>query len=278
MTTDSAHRRGGAKCFLENNGKINCSNIIYEDESSWRKSRLQIDMMIKVLKNKIVNLKDIKKHLKDHRPHTVGEYEDSIEEDTVETSETPSTRKPHFHHHHRHHQQHLNHHNNSEFVERRRKVGNHSSEVISQLRLSSSIIKSDKNELPLIDNQINLQVLPVNVSLFNQSTSSRRMNRTHSLNQRRKSNYEEMAAFRAEHQAMFSTTKLPILNTLSTSADVDVPSKVKPNRSKTTRKPNPSETTATDLFSTTTETASHVVAISNELSSNFYIHTQTWLA
>ncbi|KAG5677028.1 hypothetical protein PVAND_006815 [Polypedilum vanderplanki] len=56
------------QCFVETSGKVNCSTIVYENEEAWRQSRLQIDMLIKVLKDKIGNLKDIKKHLREHRP------------------------------------------------------------------------------------------------------------------------------------------------------------------------------------------------------------------
>lgn len=276
-TTHIEHRRDGAKCFLENNGKVNCSNIIYEDENSWRKSRLQIDMMIRVLKNKIVNLKNIKRHLKDHRPHTIGDYEDSGEDDilnatTSEPSQPISQKPAHLHHHHRHHQKHNNMHpenTNSEWVGRRRKTGNHSSVDTGQ----TSIAKSDKNEL--IDNQITQLVLPDNATgLLLPSTSAtpstnRRPNRTHSLNHGRRTHYDEMAAFRAEHQAMFSTTNLPQLNAEISPVEVDASTRAKPNRSKSTRKPTTTEATDLDHSSTTTVEPLTNVAISNELSSMF---------
>lgn len=75
----------GAKCFVQPNGKVNCSNIIYEDERSWRKSRNQIDLLIQVLKTKIVELKGIKKHLKHNKPSILTDDEDdSSEEDSTE--------------------------------------------------------------------------------------------------------------------------------------------------------------------------------------------------
>lgn len=56
------------QCFVEETGKVNCSTVIYENEQAWKQSRVQIDQLIRVLKTKIMNLKDIKKHLKENRP------------------------------------------------------------------------------------------------------------------------------------------------------------------------------------------------------------------
>ncbi|XP_038115687.1 extracellular sulfatase SULF-1 homolog isoform X2 [Culex quinquefasciatus] len=96
----------GTKCFVTAIGRVNCSNVIYEDEHSWKRSRSQIDMLIKVLKNKLNDLKGIKKQLKEHRPSTFhpedGDEEEDEDDDTqsasVEldyelrmTSSTPST-------------------------------------------------------------------------------------------------------------------------------------------------------------------------------------------
>lgn len=75
----------GAKCFIEANGKVNCSDIIYDDEKSWKKSRFQIDLLIKVLKNKINDLKEIKKHLRENKPSHLKDYEEVVSvEDDVE--------------------------------------------------------------------------------------------------------------------------------------------------------------------------------------------------
>ncbi|XP_055913011.1 extracellular sulfatase SULF-1 homolog isoform X2 [Eupeodes corollae] len=63
----------GAKCFIESEtGKVNCSDVIYDDEKTWRKSRGQIDLLIKVLKDKINHLKDIKKQLKENKSMTAS--------------------------------------------------------------------------------------------------------------------------------------------------------------------------------------------------------------
>ncbi|XP_061398755.1 extracellular sulfatase SULF-1 homolog [Musca vetustissima] len=60
--------RVGTRCYIESqSGKVNCSDVIYDDEKTWRKSRSQIDMLIKVLKDKITHLKDIKKQLRESK-------------------------------------------------------------------------------------------------------------------------------------------------------------------------------------------------------------------
>lgn len=79
----SSSERHGAKCFIESNGKVNCSNIIYEDEKSWKKSRHQVDVLIQVLKNKIIELKGIRRHLKENKPK-------NITDDDFDLSETIS--------------------------------------------------------------------------------------------------------------------------------------------------------------------------------------------
>lgn len=97
-------RKFGAKCFIENSGKVNCSDIIYEDEKSWRLSRVQIDLLIKVLKHKISDLKDIKKHLKEHKPVHMKDYDEipSAEDDDYTKDTRPVLRK-------HNHQSHFNH-------------------------------------------------------------------------------------------------------------------------------------------------------------------------
>ncbi|XP_037955272.1 extracellular sulfatase SULF-1 homolog [Teleopsis dalmanni] len=58
--------RVGTRCFIESQtGKVNCSDVIYDDEKTWRKSRNQIDMLIKMLKEQITHLKDIKKQMRE---------------------------------------------------------------------------------------------------------------------------------------------------------------------------------------------------------------------
>uniref|UniRef100_A0A1A9UF31 Sulfatase N-terminal domain-containing protein n=1 Tax=Glossina austeni TaxID=7395 RepID=A0A1A9UF31_GLOAU len=66
--------RVGTRCFIESQtGKVNCSDVIYDDEKTWRKSRSQIDMLIKVLKDKITHLKDIKKQLRESKQQQLQE-------------------------------------------------------------------------------------------------------------------------------------------------------------------------------------------------------------
>lgn len=65
------------KCFVATGGQVNCSSNVYDDVKSWKRSRHQIDLLIKVLKKKISDLKDIRKHLKEHKPVSIKEdYED----------------------------------------------------------------------------------------------------------------------------------------------------------------------------------------------------------
>ncbi|XP_065365699.1 extracellular sulfatase SULF-1 homolog isoform X2 [Calliphora vicina] len=67
--------RVGTRCYIESEtGKVNCSDVIYDDEKTWRKSRSQIDMLIKVLKDKITHLKDIKKQLRESKQQQQGRY------------------------------------------------------------------------------------------------------------------------------------------------------------------------------------------------------------
>lgn len=71
------------QCFVETSGKVNCSTTVYENEAAWRQSRVQVDMLIKVLKKKILSLKDIKKHLKEHRPMNMTYDEDNYENSSL---------------------------------------------------------------------------------------------------------------------------------------------------------------------------------------------------
>jgi hypothetical protein len=83
--TDTTTRASTSKCFVERSGRVNCSSVA-DDEKLWRKSRVQVDILIKVLKNKINDLKEIRKNLKENRPiHVLEDDEDvsSLEEDTV---------------------------------------------------------------------------------------------------------------------------------------------------------------------------------------------------
>lgn len=74
---------GPVQCFVEPTGKVNCSTKIYENEQAWKKSRVQIDKLIRVLKHKITNLKDIKRHLKEHRPMNMTYDEENYENSSL---------------------------------------------------------------------------------------------------------------------------------------------------------------------------------------------------
>lgn len=84
------------QCSVEMSGMVNCSNNVYESEEAWRQSRTQIDMLIKLLKNKITDLKDIKRHLKEHRPMNVT-YDDEMYENfsvSLEEIDEMTTKAP----------------------------------------------------------------------------------------------------------------------------------------------------------------------------------------
>lgn len=80
------------KCSVATGGHVNCSSSVYEDEKSWKRSRHQIDLLIRVLKKKISDLKDIRKHLKEHKPV-------SIKEDYEDVNSKEEEEKHHHHHH-----------------------------------------------------------------------------------------------------------------------------------------------------------------------------------
>lgn len=110
LTLEKKHlnnTKGPVQCFVEETGKVNCSTIVYENEDAWRQSRTQIDMLIKVLKDKITNLKDIKRHLREHRPANMTSFYDDLTDDNLESSDELDVdeilrRKQHSKH--RHHQ------------------------------------------------------------------------------------------------------------------------------------------------------------------------------
>lgn len=68
------------KCFIEANFKVNCSDIIVDDHRAVKESRQQIDLLIKVLKNKINYLKDLKKALRDNRGSTLSNQDENDSE------------------------------------------------------------------------------------------------------------------------------------------------------------------------------------------------------
>ncbi|XP_058172454.1 extracellular sulfatase SULF-1 homolog [Anopheles ziemanni] len=92
-TGEGASTSGSAKrCFVIAADRINCSNVIYEDELSWKRNRLKVDQLIRVLKEKINTLKDIKRLLREQKPHGYrgedSEPEEDEEDDKDETIES----------------------------------------------------------------------------------------------------------------------------------------------------------------------------------------------
>uniref|UniRef100_A0A6B2EH51 Putative sulfatase n=1 Tax=Phlebotomus kandelakii TaxID=1109342 RepID=A0A6B2EH51_9DIPT len=148
-------KKVAAKCFIETSGKVNCSDIIYEDEKSWRRSRVQIDLLIKVLKKQINDLRDIKKHLKEHRPFNMKDYEEfdqiSGEDDfkSYDYSKIHSGEK--FSKHHRHNKSHHSHHVGHEFRRkphfRKEKVSKEDEEEQGPL-IDMAWYTTEKNEIP----------------------------------------------------------------------------------------------------------------------------------
>uniref|UniRef100_A0A182RDD7 Extracellular sulfatase n=1 Tax=Anopheles funestus TaxID=62324 RepID=A0A182RDD7_ANOFN len=69
-TSEGVEAYGGItkRCSVIAADKINCSSVMYEDELSWRRSRMKVDQLIRLLKDKINALKDIKRMLREHRP------------------------------------------------------------------------------------------------------------------------------------------------------------------------------------------------------------------
>lgn len=55
-------------CIVLSNGNVNCSNIIYHDPKTWRRSRNSIDAQIHKLRMQLDDLKEIRRHLKEKRP------------------------------------------------------------------------------------------------------------------------------------------------------------------------------------------------------------------
>ncbi|KAF5295052.1 hypothetical protein FQR65_LT10605 [Abscondita terminalis] len=55
-------------CVVLLSGRVNCSNEIYQDRKTWRQSRHYIDNEIQRLRQKLDNLKEIRRHLKYSRP------------------------------------------------------------------------------------------------------------------------------------------------------------------------------------------------------------------
>lgn len=164
MESRGGNRRFGAKCFIENNGKVNCSDIIYEDEKSWKLSRVQIDLLIKVLKHKISDLKDIKKHLKEHKPIHLKDYDEipSIEDD----DSRPLFRK----------------YNNQNNIE------NRTLENGEERQFETTLSETNKN-----------RYIEQKISFHSKINTTTALPRIHNLHQRQKGNRSHLNSFRQHH-------------------------------------------------------------------------------
>lgn len=58
------------ECKIEKDGRVNCSQIIYNDLKAWQTNRLSLEDQIRQLRTKLEDLKEIKRHLKITKPIT----------------------------------------------------------------------------------------------------------------------------------------------------------------------------------------------------------------
>lgn len=70
-------------------GEVNCSLSIYHDRKTWRRSRNNIDLQIQRLRQKLEDLKEIRKHLKKKRP-VPNAFDDFDDEELINFAQ-PST-------------------------------------------------------------------------------------------------------------------------------------------------------------------------------------------
>ncbi|CAH2268765.1 jg23787 [Pararge aegeria aegeria] len=56
------------ECKIEENGTVNCSQVIYNDLKAWHTNRLSLEDQIRQLRTKLEDLKEIKRHLKISKP------------------------------------------------------------------------------------------------------------------------------------------------------------------------------------------------------------------
>ncbi|KAH8326084.1 hypothetical protein KR067_001304, partial [Drosophila pandora] len=69
----TAGGKAGHRCYVDSvTSKVICSDVVYDDEKTWRTSRAQIDMLIKLLKDKIGKLKELKKQLRENNKHALA--------------------------------------------------------------------------------------------------------------------------------------------------------------------------------------------------------------
>lgn len=75
-----------AKCNVASNGIVNCTDLIYEDPKAWKNSRLKIEKQIRKLRDQLLELKEIRRHLKLKKPQWVLEH-DAISEESDDFEE-----------------------------------------------------------------------------------------------------------------------------------------------------------------------------------------------
>lgn len=56
------------ECKVEKSGRVNCSQVIYNDLKAWHTNRLSLEDQIRELRTKLDDLKEIKRHLKTTKP------------------------------------------------------------------------------------------------------------------------------------------------------------------------------------------------------------------
>ncbi|PSN47730.1 hypothetical protein C0J52_04607 [Blattella germanica] len=69
-----------AGCMVSSSKNVNCSSAVYEDLPTWRTSKNNIDGAIRKLLAQVEALKEIRRHLRQKRPHDVTSYDASHEE------------------------------------------------------------------------------------------------------------------------------------------------------------------------------------------------------
>lgn len=79
-------------CTVLSNGEVNCTLSVYNDRKTWRKSRNNIDAQIQALRQKLEDLKEIRKHLKLKRP--LPNSFDDFDDDINEPLESSTTEQP----------------------------------------------------------------------------------------------------------------------------------------------------------------------------------------
>lgn len=74
------------QCQVVNGKGVNCSSAVYSDQVAWRSSRTYINEQIRRLRSQLMELKEIRKHLKIKRPvsqhHHVVDWDYATESDT----------------------------------------------------------------------------------------------------------------------------------------------------------------------------------------------------